>query len=46
VTEIARMAASRPVLLAGPGGDAELAERASARLLAGDPLEAAAGVFA
>jgi DNA-binding transcriptional MerR regulator len=41
VTEIARMAASRPVLLAGPGADAELAERSSARLLAGDPLEAA-----
>jgi DNA-binding transcriptional MerR regulator len=44
--EIARMASSRPVLLAGPGADAELAERSSARLLAGGPLEAAAGVSA
>jgi MerR family transcriptional regulator, light-induced transcriptional regulator len=44
--EIARMASSRPVLLAGPGADAELAERARARLLAGGPIEAAAGVSA
>jgi hypothetical protein len=29
------------VVLAGPGADAELAERARARLLAGDPIEAA-----
>ena len=42
--EIARMASSRSVLLAGPGADAELAERAGARLLTGGPLEAAAGV--
>ena len=41
VTEIARMAASRPVLLAGPGADAELTERSGARLLAGNPIEAA-----
>ncbi len=41
VTEIAQMAASRPVLLAGPGADAELAERSRARLLAGNPIEAA-----
>jgi DNA-binding transcriptional MerR regulator len=41
VTEIAQLAASRPVVLAGPGADAELAERARARLLAGDPIEAA-----
>ena len=40
-TEIAQMAASRPVLLAGPGADAELAERSGARLLAGNPIEAA-----
>jgi MerR family transcriptional regulator, light-induced transcriptional regulator len=38
---IAQMAASRPVLLAGPGADTELAERSKARLLAGGPLEAA-----
>ena len=44
--EIARMAASRRVLLAGPGADAELAERSNARLLAGDPLEAADEVSA
>jgi MerR family transcriptional regulator, light-induced transcriptional regulator len=44
--EIARMAASRPVLLAGPGADAELAERSNARLLAGDPLAAAAELSA
>ncbi len=42
--EIARMASSRPVLLAGPGADAELAERAQARLLTGGPLDAAAEV--
>jgi MerR family transcriptional regulator, light-induced transcriptional regulator len=41
VTEIAQMAASRPVLLAGPGADAELTERSGARLLAGGPIEAA-----
>ena len=40
------MAASRPVLLAGPGADAELAERSRARLLAGGPIEAAAEVSA
>jgi hypothetical protein len=40
------MAASRPVLLAGPGADAELAERSKARLLAGGPIEAAADVCA
>ena len=40
-SEIAHMAASRPVLLAGPGADAELAEHSSARLLAGNPIEAA-----
>ena len=44
--EIARMASTRPVLLAGPGADAELAERSRARLLAGGPLEAAAEVSA
>ena len=44
--EIARMAASRPVLLAGPGADAELAERSRARLLAGNPIEAADEVSA
>jgi hypothetical protein len=41
VTEIARIAALRPVLLAGPGADAELTERSGARLLAGGPIEAA-----
>jgi DNA-binding transcriptional MerR regulator len=41
VTEIAKMAASRPLLLAGPGADVELAERTGARLLAGSPIEAA-----
>ncbi len=41
VTEIARMAAARPVLLAGAGADAELAERSGARLLDGGPIEAA-----
>ena len=40
------MAASRPVLLAGPGADAELAERSGARLLAGNPIEAADEVSA
>ena len=44
--EIARMASSRAVVLAGPGADAELAKRASARLLTGGPLEAAAEVSA
>jgi DNA-binding transcriptional MerR regulator len=43
---IARMAALRPVLLAGPGADAELAERSSARLLGGNPIEAADAVSA
>ena len=46
VTEIAQMAASRPVLLAGPGADAELAEHSRARLLAGNPIEAADEVSA
>lgn len=46
VTEIAQMAASRPVLLAGPGTDAELAERSSARLLTGSPIDAADAVTA
>ncbi len=41
VTEIAQMAAARPVLLAGAGADAELAERSRARLLDGGPIEAA-----
>ena len=45
-TEIAQIAASRPVLLAGPGADAELAERSGARLLAGNPIEAADEVSA
>ena len=40
-TEIAQMAASRPVLLAGAGADAKLAERSGARLLAGSPIDAA-----
>jgi hypothetical protein len=40
-TEIARMAASRRVLLAGPGADAKLAERSRARLLTGSPIDAA-----
>ena len=44
--EIAQMASSRPVLLAGPGADAELAERSRARLLAGGPTEAADEVSA
>src|SRR4051794_91044 len=44
--EIAQMASSRPVLLAGPGADAEVAERSRARLLAGDPIEAAGEVSA
>ena len=44
--QIARMASTRPVLLAGPGADAELAERSRARLLAGDPIDAADEVFA
>jgi DNA-binding transcriptional MerR regulator len=42
--EIAQMASSRPVLLAGPGADAELAERANARLLTAGPIEAAGEV--
>ena len=46
VTEIAQIAASRPVFLAGPGADAELAERSRARLLAGNPSEAADEVLA
>ena len=41
VTAIGQMAASRPVLVAGPGADVELAERSSARMLAGSPIEAA-----
>jgi MerR family transcriptional regulator, light-induced transcriptional regulator len=45
-TEIAQLAASRTVLLAGPGADAELAERTRARLLAGNPIEAADEVSA
>ena len=44
--EIAQMAASRPVLLAGPGADAQLAERSRAQLLAGSPIEAADKVSA
>jgi hypothetical protein len=40
------MATSRPVLLAGPGADAEVAERSRARLLAGDPIAAAGDVSA
>jgi MerR family transcriptional regulator, light-induced transcriptional regulator len=40
-TEIAQMAASRPVLLAGPGADAKLAKRSRARLLTGSPIDAA-----
>ena len=44
--EIARMASSQAVALAGPGADAELAKRASARLLTGGPLEAAAELSA
>jgi methanogenic corrinoid protein MtbC1 len=44
--EIAHMASSRPVLLAGPGADAELAERTGARLLTGGPIGAAAEVSA
>ena len=46
VTAIAQMAASRPVLLAGPGADAKLAERSGARLLAGNPIGAADDVSA
>jgi hypothetical protein len=46
VTEIAQMAASWPVMLAGPGADAELAERSRARLLAGSPIDAADEVSA
>jgi MerR family transcriptional regulator, light-induced transcriptional regulator len=42
--EIARMASSHAVLLAGPGADAAMAEHVNARLLTGDPLEAAAQV--
>jgi MerR family transcriptional regulator, light-induced transcriptional regulator len=42
--EIARMASHHSVVLAGPGADAAMAERAGARLLAGGPLEAAAAV--
>lgn len=41
---LARMASSHPVLLAGPGADAAMAEQVNARLLAGGPLEAAAEV--
>jgi MerR family transcriptional regulator, light-induced transcriptional regulator len=44
--EIAHMASSRPVLLAGPGADAELAERVGARLLTGGPIGAAGEVSA
>jgi DNA-binding transcriptional MerR regulator len=40
-TEIAQLAASWPVLLAGAGADAELAERSRARLLTGSPIDAA-----
>ena len=39
--QIARMASTRPVLLAGPGADAQLAERSQARLLPGSPIDAA-----
>ena len=42
--EIARMASSHTVLLAGPGADAAMAEQVNGRLLAGGPLEAAAEV--
>jgi DNA-binding transcriptional MerR regulator len=44
--EITQLASSRPVLLAGPGADAEVAERTGARLLAGGPIEAAGDVSA
>ena len=43
---ITQLASSRPVLLAGPGADAEVAERTGARLLAGGPIEAAGDVSA
>ena len=43
---ITQLASSRPVLLAGSGADAELAERTGARLLAGGPIEAAGDVSA
>jgi MerR family transcriptional regulator, light-induced transcriptional regulator len=39
---IVRMAASRTVMLAGPGANADLAMRTNARLLTGGPIEAAA----
>jgi MerR family transcriptional regulator, light-induced transcriptional regulator len=42
--EIRRVASSSPVLLAGPGADAEVAEDTGARLLVGGPIEAAADV--
>ena len=42
--EIAQMASSRPILLAGAGADAEVAKRSKARLLAGGPIEAAGEV--
>jgi MerR family transcriptional regulator, light-induced transcriptional regulator len=45
-SEIARMAASRDVVLAGPGVDAGLAERVGARLVTGGPLEAVAEMSA
>ena len=44
--EITQLASSRPVLLAGPGADADVAERTGARLLAGGPIEAAGDVSA
>jgi DNA-binding transcriptional MerR regulator len=43
---IAELAASRPVLLAGSGADAAMAERSGARLLSGSPIEAADAVAA
>jgi methanogenic corrinoid protein MtbC1 len=39
--DVAGLAASHDVLLAGPGASGELAERSGARLLAGGPIEAA-----
>jgi MerR family transcriptional regulator, light-induced transcriptional regulator len=39
--DIAALASSHAVLLAGPGASAELAERSGARLLEGGPIEAA-----
>jgi MerR family transcriptional regulator, light-induced transcriptional regulator len=41
-----RMAATAPVWLAGAGATAELAERTGAKLLAGDPVQAADAVAA